>query len=98
MKTTQRKVLPVGSWVQLIDVDEHGFCGRDYHPVKEDEGFIGFVTKVLSHGNFSEMSEFGECSTEPGTHVTEDSFVVYEVSGPWSRRLELVDHEFDVWP
>jgi hypothetical protein len=96
MKTTQRKVLPAGSWVQLTDVDEHGFCGRDYYPAKEDEGLIGVITKVLEHGNFSDTST--SRSTEPGTHVTEDSFVVYEVCGPWSRRLELVDHEFDVWP
>ncbi len=33
--------------VLIERVDMHGFCGRDYHPTKEDEGLLAEVVSVI---------------------------------------------------
>jgi len=91
--TSTKKVLPIGTQVQLVDVDSYAFQGRDYHPKRTDVGFLGFITKVLDCGDEDDNIMF---NPPPGTEYDEEGWCVYKVSSPSGQVLELVDYEIEV--
>jgi len=89
----EKKILNIGTQVQLTTVDYEGFCGRDLHPSADDIGFIGFITDVQECGDVFDDICF---DPKPGSTIGEDDYVIYEVTSPDGRRLDLVDYEFEV--
>ena len=106
METTTIKVLKYGAMVRLDKVDLYGYCGRELHPGKEDEGFLGIVVGnvvctwdaegVMRSDDQIKMNVLG------GTEYTitgEDEGwvdVMYTVMDPSGRKLELMNHEIEV--
>lgn len=93
----QRRVLHIGTQVQLSWFDPFGFCGRDMHPSQGDVGFLGIVTGILEVGGWT--GEFPGPGA-PGDVLREDDefreYAVYEVRDPGGRTLHLVDHELTI--
>lgn len=84
-------VLPFGTKVRLIDIDEYGLWGRERHPTKDDLGFTGVVTS-----NVVENDGDVDVDVEPGTAIPEDAFIVYAVLAPNGKTLDLAGYEVEV--
>ena len=75
--------VPVGSMLQLNRVDPLGFCGRDNHPKKSDEGKAWIVVREISCGPDSEIRCF--------TCINSDSREPLQIR-------ELMSHEAELYP
>jgi hypothetical protein len=70
--------------IRVRRVDMDGYCGRDLHPDRSDEGACGTVEK------FETITDEFFGGPEP------DSFAVLTVRLDDGRLLEFIDHEVDV--
>jgi len=88
--------------IQIKKVDMNGFCGRENHPEKSDEGKVCRVLWVESEAYIgckpiskSEIEYTPELSKDPEYYVV----VIYHVITDDSKEtpLEILDHEMEVF-
>lgn len=78
--------------VRVKKVDMDGFCGRDYHPLKVDEGKEGLVTSV----DLVPGEPFHAESTTPLDHPMQTAYQVFVVVLDDGKTVELLGHEIEL--
>lgn len=92
------KVLRIGSQVQITNVDDNGFQGREFQPTKLDVGKIGFITGIIEHGSDVWVNVFDDITNPFKTSQTihDDEYVMYEMKTPAGDVFQVLSYELQV--
>jgi hypothetical protein len=94
-----------GRRVRIKRVDMDGYCGRDRHPKKSDEGLYGTIIAMVEHSWYDpkgdELDDFvhgDEILLVPGDILPDHHSLCYLVLMEDGRELELIDFEIRAIP
>jgi hypothetical protein len=93
-----------GFKLRIVNVDMNGYCGRDYHPEKTDNGLVVTPLQMNAYwmnpetGESTLLVDGGMCSNDFMAKDIDNHEVVWITVADDGRTLELIGHEVELVP